>query len=50
MLRIGEYAMTSDKKQTQQLRLMYIVFFKKYKGGNLGQLGEKATDKEIMDA
>ena len=37
--------MTSDKKQTRQIILRYIVFLNKDKGVNLIQLGEKATDE-----
>ena len=42
--------MTYYKNQKQKFILRDIVFFKKDKGGNLHQLGQKATDKEIMDA
>ena len=42
--------MTSDKKQARQFIIIYISFFNKYKGGNLFQLGQKATDEEIMEA
>ena len=42
--------MASNKKQTRQFRLKYVVFFKIYKGGNLCQLGRNTTDEEIMEA
>ena len=48
LLRIGEYTMMYDNKQTRQFRLRDIVFFKKDKGGNLRQLVKKSTDKEIV--
>ena len=41
--------MTSDKKQTRKFRLRDIFFFRKYKVGNLCQLGQKTTDREIME-
>ena len=37
--------MTSDKKQMRKFRQRVILFFKKDKGGNLRQLGQKATDE-----
>ena len=42
--------MPSYNKQTRKFTLRDKVFFKKYKGGNLRQLGKKATDEEIMEA
>ena len=50
LLRIGEYEMMSDRNQTRQYKPVDIIFFKKDKGGNLLQLGQKQTDKEIMNA
>ena len=50
LLRIVEYTMTSDKKQTQQFRLRDIVLLKKYKVGNLRQLVHKTADKEVIEA
>ena len=41
--------MTYYNNQKQQFILRDVLFFKKDKGGNLHQLGQKATDKEIMD-
>ena len=40
--------MTSDKKQARKFRLRDIFVFRKYKVGNLCQLGQKATNKEFM--
>ena len=42
--------MMSDNKKMWQLILRDIVFFNKENWGNLHQLGQKETDKEIMDA
>ena len=50
LLRIEEYAITSYKKEMRRLILRDIVFFNKDKGVNLSLLGQKATDKKIIEA
>ena len=42
--------MATDNNKMQQFRLIYIVFLKTDKGGNMHQLVQKATDEEIMDS
>ena len=42
--------MATDNNKMQQFRLIYIVFLKTDKGGNMHQLVQKATDEEIMES
>ena len=39
--------MAYDKNQTRKFRLRYIVLFKKDKGRNLLQLGQKETNEKL---